>query len=392
MRKFFDYLRYILLGFIFISAAYLYFTSFHVGAQQFVWQAQSFLSGKMDIVGVRHVDMAQYGGKLYWPQGPFPSVILLPFIFVFGRGVAQGHVQALIIIFLIYIVIRTARRKGYSLADSVYLCSALLLGSVFVGILTQPTSWYFSQMIAALLLCIMLYEWEYRRRYFLLGCLEGAIIATRPTASLFGLYIVFMLVSDLFHRRNVLARSVSFIIPIAGTLICLAWFNWIRFGSAFDNGYFTNNIGPLVDPLRSMGLFSYRHIPMNIYWYFLSGLRPVTDGTQHIVFPFFRYNDWGFTMFFVSPFFLYTFRTFGLGIGYIRGLWMIVGCTLLFLLMYYSTGWVSFGPRYVADFMPILYILLLNAFPNRTLSSTHKNMIIASAIVNVYILYATRIF
>lgn len=381
----------VLLGIVSIATMFIFIHGFHSSAQQFVGQARSILHKQLFIDAPSDKDVVVKDGKYYWPQGPFPSVVLLPFVLIFGSNVEQGHVQILLIILLIIILIQYARRKGYLLFDSFFLCAAFIFGSVFIGIMTQPSSWYFAQVVAVVLLTFMLIEWDGRRSYMMLGWCEAALIATRPTAGIFGLYILYRIFFNKIPKHHKTIALLTYLLPIGVSLLLLGWFNWARFGSVVDTGYLTNNIGPVVTPLRNIGLFSIKHLPMNIYWYFLSSVEPVTDGTSHIIFPFIKYNDWGLSVLIISPFFLYVFRTIRYRNGYISGLWVVVVITLVLLLTYYSTGWYSFGPRYAADFMPLLYVLLLYAFPNKRLTTMQRSIVVGSAIINTYILYATRI-
>ena len=51
--------------------------------QQYVRLAESFLSGKLHLLVElpEHLhDTALYGGRYYWPLGPFPAVLLMPFV------------------------------------------------------------------------------------------------------------------------------------------------------------------------------------------------------------------------------------------------------------------------------------------------------------------------
>lgn len=391
MRRIIYYFRDVLLVLVILAGVYMFVHEFHSKEQQFIWQARSFISGNLSVEAPFDGDMVVKNGKYYWPNGPFPSLVVLPFVYLVGNGVEQGHIQALLVVFLIYTVIRYAHKKGYSFVDSVYLCAAFIFGSVLVGIFTQPSSWYFSQVVTVWLLTMMLVEWEQDRRYILLGVYQAALIATRPTAAVFGIYILWSIMRNALHKRKFVYSGLAFVFPVVVSVCLLGWFNFVRFGSVLDNGYLTNNIGLEVESLRALGLFSIQHVPMNIYWYFFAGPDPVTNGSAHMLFPFVRYNHWGLSILLISPFFLFALLTLRLRSAYIRNLWRVTGGTLTLLLMYYATGWYSFGPRYTADFMPVLLVLLLHAFPHKSLTEAHKSIIIISALVNTYLIYATRI-
>ena len=53
--------------------------------QQYVRLAESFLSGNLHLLVElpEHLhDTALYGGRYYWPLGPFPAVLLMPVVLV----------------------------------------------------------------------------------------------------------------------------------------------------------------------------------------------------------------------------------------------------------------------------------------------------------------------
>lgn len=383
--------RQVLVLFIICANGYLFFINYHSSAQQFSWQAQSFLEGKLEVYAPKDTDMVVVDDKIYWPQGPFPSIILAVFQVLIGPSVQQGLVQMVLVVFLTYMLYKLARLRHFSWEQSMYLVCAFLFGSIVIGIITNPTSWFFAQVVALVLLVLLLYEWESRRNYLIMGLLEASLIATRMTAGFFGFYIVYALIMDIRVGKRTLIQLLQFIIPIIISLGLLSWFNWARFGNFFDTGYFTNNIGPEGEALRQFGLFSLRHIFTNIYWYFLSSVEGVTNGTAHLVFPYIRYNLWGLSFFIVSPIFLYTISTLRNNSTYLRGLWCIAGLTLTVLLLYYTTGWYTFGPRYMADLLPILYILLLYVLKKQGLGEFQKNLIVASAFFNTYLLLTARI-
>jgi hypothetical protein len=384
-----DIFRTTLLCFIIAVNIHFFVVQFLQPNNQFSWQAQSFLHGQLNINNPKRQDMVVIGNRLYWPNGPFPAVFLAFFQLFAGSGFHQGYGQIVALGVLFFYLYKLTRLKGFSTYDSFFLLSAFSFGSVAIGLISEPSSWFFAQVVAMALLTCLLYEWETTRNYFILGVLEACIIATRPTAGLIGLYICWVLLKELRSKHHGTIHAVQFFAPVVLTVINLGLFNWARFGNPFDNGYFTNLVGPQSQALRQFGVFSLAHIPMNIYWYFLAGFNGVTNGSAHIVYPFIRYDRWGLSFFIVSPFFLYAVRTLKNHSKY-RGLWNVIGLTLCVLLTYFTTGWYNFGPRYTADFLPLLYLLLLYALRKNRLNSFQKNLILVSSLLNTYLIFATK--
>jgi hypothetical protein len=360
--------------------------------QQFTDQSFSFVHGRLDNQNSISQDMVVKDGKFYWPNGPFPAVLMMPFVSIWGMEFHQGTALVLLISTLVYFLYKLTRLHNYSHTHTFYFICAFLFGSVAIDILSTPSGWMFSQAVCLVLLTICLYEFETKRRYLVMGILIGGIIATRPTSAFFVLLILGFI---LFQKVKIPKKIVNLVllsIPILTSVVMLAWFNWVRFGSITDNGYLTNDVGPVSEPLRAMGMFTTQHIPMNVYWYFLAGPQTVTDGSAHLIYPYIKADKWGTSLLFISPFFFYILRTFKDRNWYVRGLWVVSLLTLGLLLMYFNTGWHSFGPRYTADFLPLIYVLSLYAFSKATLSEAAMNIITLSSVFNTYLVFVARIY
>jgi hypothetical protein len=377
----------VVLCYVFAS---LYYSNFNTPWQHFSSLTDSFLAGRLDITDTITHDLVLVNGKYYWPNGPFPSVYLMP-LQTLGVGFNQWHGQLTAIVVIFLLLYFLARNRAYSRLDSVFLSCVFLFGSIAVPLLIHPKSWFFSQVIAILLLLASLLEWETKRRPLLLGILLGCIFATRPTAGIIGLAFVGLWLRTHEIWTQKLQKIAVFCIPIILSGLLLLAYNYARFGAILDNGYTTNNVGPVSEPLRQIGVFSIEHIPMNFYWYFVASLTPITDGTAHLIYPYYSYSVWGLSLLVIAPFFLYSFRTFTSRNIQIRSYWFVILGTLALLLMYFNTGWVSYGPRYAADFFPILYALLLYSFPRHSLSHTHRFLILISCSINLYLLFTTPI-
>ena len=384
-----EFLNLIFLAAISIFAISIFFLNFDTPWKHFSDQTQTFLHGRLDANPLdfdKH-DYVIKDGKYYWPEGPFPSVLLLPFQFLFGSNFQQGIMQLILIVILLLSLFKLARIKEFNFPDSLYLTAAFLMGSPVVGLIVDPKSWFFAQVVTVTTLTLLLLELETKRRLLLIGILEAALIATRPTSG----FIILALVVLLYIKKEPLQRKINrvipFLIPLFISLVALMWFNYARFGNLVDNGYLKNDVGGFIDPLRSLGLFSLQHIPTNFYYYFLASVEPITSNISvHLKFPYIKYSEWGLSLLFVAPFFLYSVRSLKKTTGYLKSLWLVVVVTLFVQLSYYAPGWVQFGPRYTADFMPILYLLTLYALNRPKLTGFQKILITVSSLFNVYLL------
>lgn len=352
-----DYLIITILILLQFVSLLIFISNFETPWTHFSDQTKSFLSGKLNLTPLTF-DQHNYvikNGKYYWPEGPFPSIILIPLQVVIGPRFNQGLMQLILLIILSISLFKLARIKKYNILDSYFLVSVFLLGSPLVGIVIDPKSWFFAQIVSVTILTLLLLELETKRRWFVIGILEAALIATRPTSATIILSLLYLIFKKGTSRNNKLNNLLSLLTPVSVCVILLMVFNQLRFGNALDNGYATNDVGGYLAPIRDLGLFSINHIPSNIYYYFLSSVEAVQSNiSMHLTFPFMKYSPWGLSVFLVAPFFLYTFKSLKSNCTYTKALWISVAVTQFILLVYFAPGWVQFGPRYTADYFPIL--------------------------------------
>lgn len=383
----------VVVGLVLLSALYLLRLKFHTPWQHFTDQAVGFLEGRLHTNFWTTQDLVEKDGRYYWPNGPFPAVLLTPFVGVFGERIDQSALHVPLVALLFFLCFYLARQVGYSHIDSLYLAFALLFSTMIYAIVIDPSSWLFSQTVCLVLSFAALVLWKKKEHALSCGILMACVFATRPTAAfLLGFFLLEVIRGQIpFQEKR--QKIVHLLLPMLISGVLLLAFNYVRFGNPFDNGYKTNNIGQISEPQRALGVFTPLHIPMNVYWYFLSSFKPVTDeGTAHVVFPFIRYSEWGLSLFIVAPFFLHSLRTLHYKQKAMQHAWIVVGVTTLVLLSYFNTGWYSFGPRYFADAFPLIYWLTLFAFSPRTLSLQTKTLIVLSAALNSYLLITTGMY
>lgn len=388
---FMKYFRYFLAILVIGTVLVNYFTISTLIHQHYADQAQSFLHGHTYLNKAYPAISVIIEGKHYWPLGPFPSVLLMPFQLIFGSGFNQWHMQLALVFVMGYLLFTLAKRRGYDTESSGYLTFAFLFASFVIGLIVYPNSWFFSHIIAMTALLGILLEWDTKKRPWLLGLLTAAIAATRPSSAFIFVFLLWMTGRHSQPSRK--WRDLFLLcLPVALTGLALLWFNWARFGNPLEMGYNQANITSYSSPQRDLGLFGLQHIPSNIYYYFLISVKPITEGTAHLVFPYVTYSTSGLSLFLCAPFFFLSLKSWKDTNPTLRGLWAVTLATFVFLLCYYHNGWVQFGPRYAADFFPIVYVLLLYGLKGEPLKPWHKNLIIGSACFNTYVLLSTWLF
>lgn len=158
-------LTYGLLVLAFVGAVVVFSANYNSPWQHFTTQANSFLQFKTDIPQPDH-DYVFLNGKYYWPQGPFPSVLLIPFLKLFGPdNFNQGPMQLYLIVALIYFLSRLEKIKGFNFKDGIFLTMAFLVGSSNTWIFLDSKSAFYAQVVTLTFLTVLLYELETRKDF-----------------------------------------------------------------------------------------------------------------------------------------------------------------------------------------------------------------------------------
>lgn len=367
--------------------------------QQFSMLTRAFLHGQLNFlapIGGAGQDPVYYHGKIFWSEGPFPSVLLMPFFAlfaVFHLFFYQGYLQTLLIVGVLLLVIKLARLLDYSAEDSIILGFGFCLGSVFIGVAVISASWYFAQVVTTILLFWGLYEFfrAKRQRWWLLGIICGLVLMTRATAvpiALFFMLELWLNRRPTSERLKALAQLVS---PMVVAGLLLALYNYLRFQSPFHGGYADQLLYPMSAESQSYGLFAPIHIPTNVYSAFLRAPAAVAydSSSWTLKFPFVENNVYGMSMFVTSPYLLYLltqkWSTFD---KQARHLLVAAAASALLVFSYFGVGLVQFGYRYSLDFLPAVFLVFMMVYRKRhtRLSRGMKFLLIACGVTNFYLL------
>lgn len=386
----------------FVVPVILYITLISIGlvgegSQQFSQLANSFIHGHtyfLQSIGGVGQDPVFYHGHIYWDEGPFPAVILMPFVAFFHIWhifFYQGYIKWLMILAISFIIFKMARKLNYSKSDSLIWMFGFVLGSVFMGVGSVSSGWLYAQVVGALLAFWSLYEYMNKRRWWLIGLLSACLFLTRiPTAAIFVFYllVIFLAKSDWKTKRKQLIQLLVFL-AIATAL--LGAYNWQRFGSPLNNGNQYQLLSQASAQARDMGVFSLNHIPTNLYTLLLRAPIPATinNVSWSLKFPWINNNELGVSVFITSPWLLYFFtkswRKYPKEAKYLV-IASLVG--LLLVLSYFGDGADQEGYRYTLDFMPTLFLALMMIYKKNTgsISTGMKILLLGSGAVNFWLL------
>jgi len=368
------------------------------GPQQFSLLSQGFLNGHLyfnhDIGGIGQ-DPVLYKGHVYWDEGPFPAIVLLPFVALFNIFhilFLQGYLKWLIVIGIIYFIYKLARNFNYDVKDSIFMTIMFCLGTVFIGVNSVSSSWLFAQVVNTFLLFAFLYEFFSKKRYFLLGSLAAAIFLTRMSA----LPIVILPIIDMLVRKNnfksILRNTAILVIPLLISLVMALSYNYLRFGNALQNGNKYQLISDYSNDARKMGIISISHIPTNLYTLLLRGPDEILRDSVgwSLGFPYIQNNELGMSIFITSPFMLYFFFVKFKKYPFEAKLLLIPSAiSAILVLLYYGDGGYQMGYRYSLDFLPELFVafMLIYRTKNTKVTIAMKSLVLITILTNTYFVY-----
>lgn len=369
------------------------------GSQQFSLLAQSFLYGQLNFrqwIGGLGQDPVLYHGKIYWDEGPLPAILITPFMAVFEAFhyfFWQGYLTWLLILGVAFFVFRLARKIGFSKEDSLFLMFGFCLGSVFIGVSSVSSSWFFAQVLTTLLLFAGLYEYfRGSRRWWLLGIICGLLLMTRGTAAVLLLFFLLELWrGKVVIKGHKLKKLAELCLPVIAAGAFLGLYNFLRFHNPLNGGYMYQLLYPSAIASRDYGLFSLAHIPAGLYSALLRAPTPVlvNSGSWTLKFPFIKNNIYGMSIFITSPYLLALFfNKWSSFDRRARHLLLTAVVCALFVFAFFGLGMIQLGSRYTLDFLPELFVLfMLVYFKNhRRLSTGMKFTLIASGVLNFYLL------
>ena len=164
---------------------------------------------------------------------------------------------------------------------------------------------------------------------------------------------------------------IDFLTLPVGLVLLTAAYNFARFHSIFDFGYF--HIPDVRDePWYEHGLFSVHSIPWNVHKMVFAGFRDDPN------FPFLSFDPFGCSILLSSPFLFLLFRNGG---KYKVICWMAIGLLTFILWCHGNPGGWQFSYRYAMILLPWMFLLLTGNGPP-TITVTEISLFAVSVAIN----------
>jgi hypothetical protein len=344
----------------------------------YVRLADSILHGHLDIDWPgRTIDAAEYHGKHYGVDGPFPVVFVLPLVWIYqlvphwswtpqhpGYDANQTWVAIAGAVAVMVLAWRLLLRFGLQRAERLWLMLFLFAGTDLWWCAELGDVWFLAHIVAFALTLLALLELTGKRRGWLV-----ALYAAGATESRFTLVLALPLYAYALANPQIfgdLAESAperyeprralrNFGAVIAAGVAGWVALNEAMWGTVVDIGhtlYFHQD--PWGQPTGSP--FRLTYLPYQIYSFFM---RPpeLVEWLQQVQAPYFKVNANGIALTFTSPALVLAFLA-RKPRPLVIALWVTVALVAGPSFLYYLNGWYQFGMRHALDFEPFLLVLM----------------------------------
>ncbi len=345
--------------------------------------SSQFLKWKISlpVIGLPPRDIANYFNNYYVYFGPLSSILLMPFVFVFGRSFPQISLGIFSLVASFASVFLISRKLKFERLDSLWLAVFFTFSTVLFSSSVINITAYQVEALGVPFVLLSLWAYFSKKNGVVVGLFLGVSVLTRFTLVLgLSFFIV-----EFFLKRMSLKYFMLIFIPVFLSLLFLGMYNNRRFHSYLETGY---NYSTTKEDLPIGANFKYGdksiiHIPANLYSFLVLSPEPLKEKNDGLIlrFPYIKFSPWGVAIWFTSPLFIFLITRFKKGRYTIPAL---IATILLSLpvFLWYSIGYAQIGYRYALDFLPFLFLLLIPSLSPK-LTRSAIALIILGVIVNM---------
>ncbi len=357
----------------------------------FLLLASAFLHGKIYLLNTptsTH-DLTFFAGHWFVPYPPFPVILILPFVAIWGVQVFNlttfSVALAALAAVIVYLILSQLIQSGWvqlSRDGALWLTALFTFGTVYWWLSITTEEGFFSQNVTVffcgLAFLSVLKKWPALST----GICLGAAVLSRPDVFVLWPALLAIAIQNNLNEEKVNWKyilkwgSLSAVPVILGVLILLSY-NFVRFGNFFDFGYVTiNGAASIVQNVKNYGLFSTHYFQSNLNSMFLAMPEFKLSCEYYIT------TGWGISIIATTPAIIYLVRKIKVN-WWIGGCWCSIILSILLLSLYSNNGANQYGYRYVMDFIiPAIMIIAFTA--GRKISALLQILIVASIIINYY--------
>jgi len=322
----------------------------------YVLLAQAFLRGQIAIQWPgAWIDALPYAGQHWIIEAPFPSLLLLPWVALFG-GANQTTLTLLLCGVAVGACWLTCERLGVAVTTTAWITAFVFAGTQLAWCAMLGDVWFVAHVASVACVFLALAEVTGRRR--------GSLIALALVAAAFSRFALVMAI-PVFAWLVVRDRApgerrraaIAFGGVIAAGAVLWVAYNQARWGVWYDIGYaewfHQDSAGaPSGSP------FALHYFPYELWSFFVQGPQFMS------AWPYVVPSLSGVAMTWTSPALaiaLFARRPPPLAIGMWLATLLVAGPSFI----YYVNGYAQFGMRHALDFEPFVAVLMALAMPAR---------------------------
>ena len=322
----------------------------------YVLLAQAFAHGQIAIAWPgTWIDALPFAGRYWIIEAPFPAVLLLPWVAVFGSanqtvlalllcGVATGACWL------------TCERLGVAVASTAWVCAFLFAGTQLAWCAMLGDVWFVAHVASVACAFLALAELTGRRR--------GSLVALALVAAAFSRFALVLAIPVFAwlvlrdraadERRR---AAIGFGAVVALGAVVWVAYNQARWGVWYDIGYTAWYHGDSAGSPDGSP-FQLKYFTYQLWSFFVQGAQ--FQATWPFVIPSLS----GLAMTWTSPALvlaLFARRPRALVVGLWLATLLVAGPSFI----YYVNGFAQFGMRHALDFEPFVVVLMALAIPAR---------------------------
>jgi len=356
--------------------------------KSFVLLADAFLHGRLYITeniteDIKWLELALFKGKYYVVPPPMPTILLLPFVAIFGLSTNQTIATIAIGSLNVSLAFLVVKNLTNNRTVQLWTTAMFGFGTIHWWLASSGGIWFFSQVTSVTFLFAAIYFALNGRRPFLISFLLGASYWSRlPTILSLPFFLVMF--SDKWlnnSREKNFFNSInpkpllhlSLGVGIFVALNCI--YNFLRFGTPLDVSYYLIP-GILQEPWYQKGIFDVTYIPRH--------LKVIFWGFPEIIpeFPYVIPLHSGMAIWITTPAFIYVLFA-GIRNRLAIGCWLSILLIAMAEMTHGTWGFNQFGYRYAVDFYPFLFLLTVKGIGDK-IKWHHMLLISIGVIVNLW--------
>ncbi len=337
------------------------------GTNSYAVLADAFLNGRLHVDACMDEDCALYDGRIWVIFPPFPAIVAMPFVALFGTGFS-GFITLATLFSGVSLLLwwRILERLSVEPRTAIWLVLAIGFATPLYYVTFRGDGvWFFAQAIAFLLVAVAIHEAARGGSLMLAGVCIGLAFLTRQFTIL---YLPFLFALALRPDEPLISlkwphwrRALALALPVAAALAVYLVYNQIRFGDPLDTGYgYIAAWSPDADDmisnrLREHGLFSSAYFVFNALYLVVQGFHARFEGPY--LTDLADLDPSGTSLLAASPFVLLAVfapmrRPVVIGL-------LVIAAMVVPMLFYHSNGFSQYNvQRYTLDWLPILFVML----------------------------------